>query len=242
VDGVGGAVRSGRRPGNQDTRGTILSAARTAFAAKGFSGASIRGIAADAGVDAALVHHYFGTKQELFLATVELPVPIPEIFASLLEYGLDGFGLRLLETTLGIWESDAQPALVAGLRSIIADPAMTRSMREFATAELIGRVIDAYDLPRAEAERRAGLVAAQLLGLFTARYLLELPAAVAPSRAELVAAVGPTLQRYLDGDFGRPATEPPEPTEPTEPTEFNAPTTPIMMPSPPRAPVERTAP
>jgi AcrR family transcriptional regulator len=204
VDGIGGAVRSGRRPGNQDTRGTILSAARTAFAAKGFSGASIRGIAADAGVDAALVHHYFGTKQDLFLATVELPVPIPEIFARLLELGLDGFGLRLVDTTLRIWESDAQPALVAGLRSIIADPAMTRSMREFATAELLGRVIAAYDLPRPEAERRAGLVAAQLLGLFTARYLLELPAAVAPSRAELVAAVGPTLQRYLDGDFGRP--------------------------------------
>ena len=204
MDGVGGAVRSGRRPGNQDTRGAILSAARTAFAAKGFTGASIRAIAADAGVDGALVHHYFGTKQDLFLATVELPVPIAEVFAGLLELGLDGFGLRLVETTLRIWESDAQPALVAGLRSIIADPAMTRSMREFATAELIGRVIDAYDLPRPEAERRAGLVAAQLLGLFTARYLLELPAAVAPSRTELVAAVAPVLQRYLDGDFGRP--------------------------------------
>ena len=102
----------------------------------------------------------------------------------------------------------AQPALVAGLRAIIADPAMTRSMREFATAELIGRVIGAYDLPRAEAERRAGLVAAHLLGVFTGRYLLELPALVHPSRAELVAAVGPVLQHYLDGEFGRPQPQP----------------------------------
>ncbi len=211
MDAAGGTVRSGRRPGNQDTRGAILSAARNAFAARGFSGASIRTIAADAGVDAALVHHYFGTKQDLFLATVELPVPIPEIFAGLLAQGLDDFGRRLLDATLGIWDSEARPALVAGLRSIIADPAMTRSMREFATAELMGRVIDAYDLPREEAERRAGLVAAQLLGVFTARYLLELPAAVAPSRAELVAAVGPALQRYLDGDFGRLDDEPERP-------------------------------
>jgi AcrR family transcriptional regulator len=198
----------GRRPGNQDTRGTILDAARNAFATKGFAGASIRGIAADAGVDAALVHHYFGSKQELFLATVALPVPIPDIFGALVQQGIEDLGPRLIETVLGIWESDAQPALVAGLRAIIADPAMTRSMREFATAELIGRVIGAYDLPRAEAERRAGLVAEHLLGVFTGRYLLELPALVHPSRAELVAAVGPVLQHYLDGEFGRPEHQP----------------------------------
>lgn len=198
-----GVTRSGRRPGNQDTRGVILSAARHAFAAKGFSATSIRGIAADAEVDAALVHHYFGSKQELFLATVELPVPLPEIFDRLLQPGIDGFGRRLVQTVLGIWESDARPALAAGLRSIIADPAMTRTMREFATAELMGRVRAAMDVPEEEAELRAGLVASQLLGLFTARYLIELPAAVAPTTDELVAAVGPVLQRYLDGDFAR---------------------------------------
>jgi AcrR family transcriptional regulator len=204
VSGAGASSRSGRRPGNQDTRGAILTAARQAFAAKGFAGASIRGIAANAGVDAALVHHYFGSKQQLFLATVALPVPIPQILESLLDQGFDGLGARLLDTVLTIWESDAQPALVAGLRSIIADPAMSRSMREFVTTELLGRVISAYDIPRAEAERRVGLVASQLLGVFTGRYLMELPAVVRPTRAELVAALGPVLQRYLDGDFERP--------------------------------------
>lgn len=198
-----GPIRSGRRPGNQDTRGVILLAARQAFAAKGFSGTSIRSIAADAEVDAALVHHYFGTKQDLFLATVALPVPIPEIFDRLLEPGIEGFGHRLVESVLGIWESDAQPALVAGLRSIVADPAMSTSMQEFATTELIGRVLAALDLPPAEAGLRAGLVASHLLGLFTVRYLIQLPAAVAPSAAELAAAIGPVLQRYLDGDFSR---------------------------------------
>jgi AcrR family transcriptional regulator len=204
VVGANGSTRSGRRPGNQDTRGAILAAAREAFAAKGFAGASIRGIAASAGVDAALVHHYFGRKRELFLATVSLPVPIPDVLQRLVDQGIDGLGPRLLETVLAIWESDAQPALVAGLRSIIADPAMSRSMREFLTTELLGRVTAAYQLPRLEAERRVGLVAAHLLGMFTGRYLMELPALVRPSRAELVAAVGPVLQRYLDGDFERP--------------------------------------
>lgn len=204
MSGANGSSRSGRRPGNQDTRGAILTAARRAFAAKGFAGASIRGIAGSAGVDAALVHHYFGSKQELFLATVELPVPIPQILESLLDQGFDGLGARLLETVLTIWESDAQPALVAGLRSIIADPAMSRSMREFVTTELLGRVISAYDIARDEAERRVGLVVSQLLGIFTARYLMELPAVVRPTRVELVVALGPVLQRYLDGDFERP--------------------------------------
>ncbi|GAA3640072.1 TetR/AcrR family transcriptional regulator [Microlunatus ginsengisoli] len=193
--------RAGRRPGNQDTRGAILAAAREAFAAKGFAATSIRAIAAEAEVDAALVHHYFGSKQELFLATVALPVPLPDIFDRLLEPGIDGFGERLVGTVLAIWESDARPALAAGLRSIIADPAMTRTMREFATTELMGRVLAAMDVPPAEAELRAGLVASHLLGLFTARYLIELPAAVGPSAEALTAAVGPVLQRYLDGDF-----------------------------------------
>ena len=72
------------------------------------------------------------------------------------------------------------------------------------TTELLGRVIAAYDIPGPEAERRVGLVAAHLLGVFTGRYLMELPAIARPTRAELVAAVGPVLQRYLDGDFERP--------------------------------------
>lgn len=205
---VSGAVRPGRRPGNQDTRGDILSAAREQFATRGFAGASVRGIAAEAGVDAALVHHYFGTKQDLFLATVALPVPIPDVIAELIADGLDGLGPRLVERVLAIWESDAQPALVAGLRSIIADAGMSRSMREFATTQLIAQVIGAYDLPRPEAERRVGLAVSHLLGVFTARYLLELPAVTSLSRDELVAAVGPVLQAYLDGNFARPDTTP----------------------------------
>jgi AcrR family transcriptional regulator len=201
--------RSGRRPGNQDTRGVILGAARDAFAAKGFAGASIRGIAADAGVDASLVHHYFATKQQLFLATVHVPVPLPELLADLLAQGVDGLGARLIGRVLEVWESDAQPALVAALRTIIGDPVMARSMQEFLTFEVIDQILHAMDIPRPEADRRAGLVAAQLIGVLAGRYLLRLPVVVEQSPAQLTAAVGPVLQGYFDGNFARPQEESP---------------------------------
>jgi AcrR family transcriptional regulator len=185
----------------------ILSAARDAFAAKGFAGASVRAIAADAGVDAALVHHYFETKQQLFLATMDVPVPLPDLVAGLLAQGLDGLGTRLITTVLQAWESDTQPTLVAALRMIIADPVMTRSMQEFLTFEVIGQILRAMEIPRPEADRRAGLVVAHLVGVLAGRYLLKLSVLVEQSPAQLTAAVGPVLQRYFDGDFGRPEEE-----------------------------------
>jgi AcrR family transcriptional regulator len=114
-------ARVGRRPGNQDTRGQIITAARQAFAAKGFAGASMRGIAAEAGVDAALIHHYFENKEQLFLATVALPLEMPQ--------KLEGSQRRPRwdrrapgRTVLGVWDSDLQPTLIAGIRTTLTDP------------------------------------------------------------------------------------------------------------------------
>ncbi len=90
------APRLGRRPGNQDTRGAILAAAREAFAARGFAGASVRAIAADAGVDPALIHHYFDSKQQLFLATVQLPLELPQLIERVTAGGMVGLGERLV--------------------------------------------------------------------------------------------------------------------------------------------------
>ena len=85
-------VRTGRRPGNQDTREAILSAARDAFAERGFDAASIRTIAAAAEVDPALVHHYFGTKDQLFLAAMQVPIDPNKVIPAVLAGGLDGVG------------------------------------------------------------------------------------------------------------------------------------------------------
>jgi AcrR family transcriptional regulator len=198
-------AKSGRRPGNQDTRGEILTAARHAFAARGFAGASIRGIAADAGVDAALVHHYFDTKEQLFLATVELPLPLGEVVERLTAGGTDGLGERIITTLLTIWDSDLQPSLVAALRTGLAEPTTTRSLSEFLTLEVIGKLLRNLDLPEGEATLRTGLVASQLAGVIIGRYVLRLPALTEPSPETLAAAIGPTLQRYLSGEITRPS-------------------------------------
>ncbi len=196
------APRAGRRPGPSDTRNEILRAAREGFAARGYQSTSLRSIAADAGVDPALIHHYFDTKQRLFLATVAVPVPIDEVLGTLVADGPDGLGERLLTTLLSIWDSEVQPNLVAAVRTALADPEMGRVFGEFLDLELVGRVLGAVGVPHDEAARRGALVASQLLGVIVGRYLLRLPALTAPTSAELVAAVGPTLQHYLEGSRG----------------------------------------
>jgi AcrR family transcriptional regulator len=201
----GGRVRAqrqpkvGRRPGNQDTRGQIIAAARHAFAARGFAGASMRGIAAEAGVDAALIHHYFESKQQLFLATVALPLELPRMVEQVAAGDRNDLGERLVRTVLGVWDSELQPSLVAAIRTALTDPALTRSVGEFLTLEVIGHVLRSDDLPPGEANRRAGLVASQVLGLLMGRYVLRLPALVNRQTEDLVAEIGPTVQRYVDG-------------------------------------------
>jgi AcrR family transcriptional regulator len=189
----------GRRPGNQDTRGQIITAARRAFAAKGFAGASMRAIAADAGVDAALIHHYFESKQQLFLATVALPPGLPQLLSQVAAGDRSDLGERIVRTVLGVWDSELQTSLVAAIRTGLTDPALTRSVGEFLALEVIGQVLHRDDLPPEEANRRGGLVASQVLGLVIGRYVLRLPVLVDRKTEDLVSEIGPTVQRYVDG-------------------------------------------
>ena len=129
-------ARTGRRPGNPDTRQAILEAARATFAESGFDGASIRRIAGRAGVDPALVHHYFGTKDDLFMATVELPVNLPALLQRVGAAGLDGLGERLVTTILTVWESPAGAGLAGWLRTALADEGRARQLREFVVASV----------------------------------------------------------------------------------------------------------
>lgn len=193
------STRTGRRPGNPDTRQAVLDAARATFAESGFDGASIRRIAGRAGVDPALVHHYFGTKDDLFMATVELPVNLPALLQRVGAAGLDGLGERLVTTILTVWESPAGAGLAGWLRTALADESRARLLRQFLLASVAAPLAAAVGIPEAERERRIGLVMTQIVGLIVGRYLLALGPAAALPPAQVVASVGDTVQRYLTG-------------------------------------------
>ena len=186
----------GRRPGAPDTRAAILAAARTAFAEHGFGGASIRSIAASAGVDAALVHHYFGTKDRLFLAALELPVdPRDVLIPAVTGVGMDGAAERLLRTFLSVWDDpELQPRLVAVARGVL-DPSGARLLREGILPVVIQPVGVALGVD--QPERRMPVVASQMFGVILMRYLLGVEPLVSMSHDELVATYAPTVQRYL---------------------------------------------
>ena len=196
-------ARTGRRPGTSRTRGAILDAARRAFAEQGYQHATIREVAELAGVDPALVHHYFGTKQELFVAAVQLPVNPVEQLMAVLAAEPDQVGQRLVETFLSIWDHAAgQSPLLALVRSAVGDEHAAGMLREFITEEVLGQI--AHRLGSPDARLRATLVGSQIIGLAMARYIVKVePLASAPA-AQVVAAIGPTLQRYLTGDIALP--------------------------------------
>jgi AcrR family transcriptional regulator len=200
-------ARTGRRPGVSGTREAILGAARRAFAEQGYQQATIRGVADLAGVDPALVHHYFGTKQELFVAAVQLPVNPVEQLMAVLNEDSDQAGRRMVETFLSVWDHAAtQSPLLALIRSAVGDEHAAAMLREFITEEVLGQI--AHRLGGADARLRATLVGSQVIGLAMARYIVKVEPLASAPRTQVVAAVGPTLQRYLTGDLAEPAGRP----------------------------------
>ena len=193
-------ARTGRRPGASGTREAILDAARRAFAELGYQQATVRGVAELAGVDPALVHHYFGTKQALFVAAVQLPVNPVEQLTAVLADDPEQAGQRLVEAFLSIWDhaADRSP-LLAIVRSAVGDEHAAAMLREFITEEVLGPIAQRLGSP--DARLRATLVGSQVIGLALARYIVKVePLASAPA-AQVAAAVGPNLQRYLTGDL-----------------------------------------
>ena len=192
--------RRGRpRAGQSDARERILAAAVHEFGDLGYDAATVRGIAARAGVDSALVHHYFGTKADLFGESIGAPmrpdVAVPEILAG----PRDEVGERILRYVLEAWDDpDVRRRGVALLRSAIGNKLTTPLLAGFLSRELLSRIVRALDVE--DGDLRAALVASQIAGLLLGRYVLRLPALANASIDDLVARVAPTLQRYLFGD------------------------------------------
>jgi AcrR family transcriptional regulator len=193
-----GNGRPGRRPGGPDTRGEILRAARETFADKGFTTTSIRAIAREAGVDAALVHHYFGSKDELFIESMALPVDPRQVAAHVLDGPPDELGRRIATVFLGVWESaEGQTRMKAVFRSVVTSDEVARIMREGITQMIIQPVSRTLDVP--DAQLRVTLVATQLIGVAMARYLINLEPIASVDISILIDRLAPVLQLHLKG-------------------------------------------
>jgi AcrR family transcriptional regulator len=186
---------TGKARRSDATKDAILTAARERFAGDGYERATIRAIAADAGIDPAMVMRYFGNKEKLFAAAAEFDLHLPD----LTDVPREQFGRRVAGHVIDRWDGDE--TLMALLRAAVTNPVAADRMREIFAAQL-GPAIHA--IAPDDAPVRAGLVAAQVLGLTLTRYVLRLPPVAAMDRDTVVAWLGPTLQRYLTGSPEQP--------------------------------------
>ncbi|AYF76182.1 TetR/AcrR family transcriptional regulator [Nocardia yunnanensis] len=193
-------TRSGRRPGNSGTREAILDAARVRFAEVGFDKASIRSIATAASVDPALVHHYFGTKHELFAAALKLPVDPRDILSHFATVPVEDLGETIIRTVVTLWDSEIGVPTIAAFRTLLAsdDPALART---FLLDIVLAAIRPRVDSPPGTGAKRAALAASQLAGLLVTRKILRIDPIASMPVEELAATVGPTLQRYFTGEL-----------------------------------------
>ena len=195
--------RRGPRADLQDTRGALLEAARARFAEHGYDGTTLRDVAGDADVDVALVGYFFGNKNGLFAAAMALDVNPAKLVEDLVREGSDGLGQRLLRRFLNLWDApETGDPLLGLLRSAASHEQSAALLRGFVERELLGRLATAIDAP--QPELRAALAGSQMIGLIMARYVVQVDAIAHSDPETLVAAIGPTLQRYLTGDVALP--------------------------------------
>ena len=196
------APRRRGRPSRTDedsgpgARERILESARTQFAERGYDKASVRGIAKAAGVDPALVHHYFGTKDEVFAAAIEVSFEPALVVPAILGGPREAIGERLARFFIGVWENPVSRApLLAIVRSALTHEAAAKVLRTFVLRRLLERIAAELDVP--DPRFRAELAASHMIGIVILRYVIEVEPLASADPEEIVAQVAPTLQRYL---------------------------------------------
>jgi AcrR family transcriptional regulator len=187
--------KRGPRQDGVQAREAILDAARGHFADQGYEGASMRAIARDAGVDPALVSYYFGSQSGLFVESLRLPVNPAQAIDSVLAEGTAGLGERLVRRFLQVWDNPVSgEPIISVLRSSASRPEL---LGEFVERQIVPRLASALEGP--DAELRASAFASHVLGLAMARYVLRVEPLASAEPEQVVALIGPTLQRYIDG-------------------------------------------
>ncbi|MCK8437889.1 TetR/AcrR family transcriptional regulator [Streptomyces sp. D2-8] len=193
------ARRRGRPPRTEaaDTRDRILTAARDEFSERGYEKTSVRGIAKSAGVDPALVHHYFGTKEQVFEAAITMAFgPALQAPTAVEEGPLDGVGERLARFFFGVWENPATRApLLAIVRSAVTNETAAAVFRRIIATQVLHRIAVRLELP--DAELRAELAAAQLVGTAVLRYVIKVEPLASADPEQIIARLAPVVQGHL---------------------------------------------
>jgi AcrR family transcriptional regulator len=189
--------RSGRRPGPTTTREAITEAARRQFAELGYDRATLRGIAGEAGVDAALVMRFYGSKEALFREVMALPPAVAEAMAGLADGPTESVGRRLAEVIVGMLEDPRSRSIVLGrIRSASSHPEAAALVRETVERD-VGRLV--ATLTDDEPETRAVLVGSQVVGLALARHVVHVEPLASMPAGDVVDYIAPTFQHYLVG-------------------------------------------
>ena len=199
--------RRGRRPGPSGTREGIAKAARRQFAELGYDRTTIRSVASEAGVDPALVVHYFGSKQRLFLAAIELPFDVTDLVDQLQSGPRTEVGERVARFALGVLDDPEARARWTGMiRAAASDPDAADILRKVLNHRIFEPLAEA--LGSEDAQLRANLASSQMVGLVMARYVIGIEPLASAGAETLISAIAPTLQRYLAEPLGSPG-EPP---------------------------------
>ncbi|MEU5692599.1 TetR family transcriptional regulator [Actinosynnema sp. NPDC020468] len=193
--------RRGRRAGGEDTKAALLAAAREVFVERGYEGATVRAIAARAGVDAAMVNHWFGGKENLFAkAVLQLPVDPNVLVERLLDGPVEEVGERIVRNFVAVWDATGGGQFTALVRSVTAHDQVAEVLKEFFVKQLLRRVL--VELAVDRGELRATLCATQIFGMGIVRYMVRFEPIASADVEVLVKAIAPNLQRYLTGDIG----------------------------------------
>ncbi len=193
--------RTGRRPGSSTTQEQILEAARKLFLERGYQEATMRAIAKQAGVDASLIVHFFGSKLDLFAEAVTWPfepdVEVPKLLAD----GRANVGRNLVELLLRTWDAEgSRNPVLTMLAASLTEPQAAEMLREFLRERLYGPLLD--ELESDQPDVRSNLVASQLVGLGLIRYIERMEPIASAKPADVIDWVAPTVQRYLAGKLG----------------------------------------
>lgn len=191
---------TGRRKGGGDTRALIEAAARRRFSELGYERTSLRQVAQEAGVDPALINHFYGTKQQLFLRVVQLPFAPAEAVAAILTGAPEQAGLRVAQFVVGLLEQeDTRILILSVIRAALSKQDAVGLLRDVLTRQVLLPIAEHLDA--GDAELRASLVMSQIVGVILARYIVALEPLATRAPAQVIAALAPTLQRYLTGDL-----------------------------------------